>query len=119
MCFYVAFEDEIHKTNCEQFTIQTCRACDDSSCWVLVLIFIPASFRKYVKGFSTQGDLVAKNLLYFTIITESILCYIFIVVLCPTLWEVEDCFRWDQVSYSRVLTLVSTVLNKRHNYAFD
>lgn len=51
MCFYVAFEDEIHKTNCEQFTIQTCRAHDDSSCWVLVLIFIPASFRKYVKGF--------------------------------------------------------------------
>lgn len=52
-------------------------------------------------------------------IEKSILCYIFIVVLCPTLWEVEDCFRWGQVSYSRVLTLVSTELNRRHNYAFD
>jgi hypothetical protein len=64
-----------------------------------------------LKVFSTQGDLVAKFLLYFTIITESILCYIFIVVLCPTLWEIEDCFRWGQVSYSRALTLVSTELN--------
>lgn len=65
MCFYIAFEDEIDKTNCEQFTIQTCRAHDDSSCWVLVLILIPASFRKYVKGLFYSRGSGSKNFVTF------------------------------------------------------